>query len=1101
MSLEFQLLTARLEDRLPLAFPASDRARVVEDPCAYDDGVSVDKDVAGCIAFLFGRDRSGRSVAVRIPGVRPKLYFEMKDGDGLLNIKAELERELGTKLRASDGGIVVQQRNLSHFYFYEPDDSSPSSRRVHSYAEASFPTLASFKETINVRRRHETEELRAQLEARRAQLAECESVQLAHRQEALRCGGGDAWNDLKLKAREAEETAVRLRDEVIPHLERRISKNSDDRDGRGGRAAAAADARAPRFAHEHFVEPLSRFFHEESIGPGGWIRIEHPRAADLRFTLCDVEVEAARGDCVAIENSLDAPYSLCYYDIETLGKDPADKPVIQVSLVFQQHGRPHEKNCVCVGTVDRTLVADANIIECVDEAELLRETARLIRRRDPDFLVAYYGVNFDNRYLGVRAGGDPRECQPETRAFWHLSRYGLKPARLLERRLQSAGMGDNRIYYFDLPGRTSLDWWVKLSRDPDLQSEPSYSLDHFAKKFCGDNKKPMHYSQIPVLQAGSPQDRALLAEYCVHDSYLLLLLNDARNMVVEIVRFAHVFGIICEWVFFRGQQVRYIAMLLRKVRTQEAVPMLINRPPGGFDGENDSEKYQGAIVVEPKRGFYKTCVAAVDFMSLYPSSMQANNLCPSTQVKDVELHGEPGVVAFEVSESRKTFFVSAKRHKGILPQIQAELGMRRSAAKKEMKKYAKAAKDAGLSDAERERSGMLTQIFNGTQLALKVASNSMYGSMGAGISGLCPNRAVAETTTYCGRWAMQCMRGLIDDEFPGTTAVYGDTDSLFLTFDGIDDVTVAMERGTAIATRVTDHLKEIERPLVLEMEKVYSVFLLLDKKRYAGLKYEEDADGSIACKGIDAKGVETERRDTLPFVKDILKQMMKDLFFDASPEQAMKSFCAFMDTMVADEVPFEKYIIRKKLSSKTEGKVDTIAQAKVNADRRAREAGSEAALNDYVEYVIVNGHKSEKTTPLAQDPVFARENGLKINRSWYFAHAIVNPVRKIFDQVGAMRLDAVLAAYASKLDAARLEVRDVFRTNLIAPPADPKVGTEQGGSSSCDGAMVVAAPPPRLSIAQRAAAIPPAPAPARKRKPAKRPAPPSDALAPFLKKK
>ena len=163
MSLEFQLLTARLEDRLPPAFPASDRARVVEDPCAYEDGVSVDKDVAGCVAFLFGRDRFGKSVAVRIAGVRPKLYFEIKEGEGLLGIKADLERELGTKLRASDGGILIQQRHLSHFYYYEPDASSPSARRVHSYAEASFPTLASFKEAINVRRRHETEELRAQL--------------------------------------------------------------------------------------------------------------------------------------------------------------------------------------------------------------------------------------------------------------------------------------------------------------------------------------------------------------------------------------------------------------------------------------------------------------------------------------------------------------------------------------------------------------------------------------------------------------------------------------------------------------------------------------------------------------------------------------------------------------------------------------------------------------------------------------------------------------------------------------------------------------------------------------------------------------------------
>ena len=39
------------------------------------------------------------------------------------------------------------------------------------------------------------------------------------------------------------------------------------------------------------------------------------------------------------------------------------------------------------------------------------------------------------------------------------------------------------------------------------------------------------------------------------------------------------------------------------------------------------EAYEGAIVIEPKRGYYDVPIATLDFSSLYPSIMMAHNLC------------------------------------------------------------------------------------------------------------------------------------------------------------------------------------------------------------------------------------------------------------------------------------------------------------------------------------------------------------------------------------------------------------------------------------------------------------------------------------------
>ena len=46
----------------------------------------------------------------------------------------------------------------------------------------------------------------------------------------------------------------------------------------------------------------------------------------------------------------------------------------------------------------------------------------------------------------------------------------------------------------------------------------------------------------------------------------------------------------------------------------------------------DEGKYEGAVVIEPTRGFYIHPIATLDFASLYPSIMMAHNLCYSTLV-------------------------------------------------------------------------------------------------------------------------------------------------------------------------------------------------------------------------------------------------------------------------------------------------------------------------------------------------------------------------------------------------------------------------------------------------------------------------------------
>ena len=208
--------------------------------------------------------------------------------------------------------------------------------------------------------------------------------------------------------------------------------------------------------------------------------------------------------------------------------------------------------------------------------------------------------------------------------------------------------------------------------------------------------------------------------------------------------------------------------------------------------------------------------------------------------------------------------------------------------------------------------------------------------------------------------------------------------------------------------------------MVLEFEKCFLPYLQVAKKRYAGLKYEPDGKGAMALKGIDCKGIETEKKDALPFVKEIMHGCLDLLMHRQDEHAALRLFEAKAADLVADRIPFDLFVFRKNFHSRVEGKTDTIAHARVNALRKARAPGTEAAPNEQVSYVIVNGHKDEKTTQLAEDADYAREQGLRLNHLWYFEHAIREPVGRLLGVFDTIDFASSCAKISAALNAKRL---------------------------------------------------------------------------------
>lgn len=117
-------------------------------------------------------------------------------------------------------------------------------------------------------------------------------------------------------------------------------------------------------------------------------------------------------------------------------------------------------------------------------------------------------------------------------------------------------------------------------------------------------------------------------------------------------------------------------MLLRKCK---AVKLLIPNLPRN---RQEEAGYEGATVIEPKKAFYEAPIATLDFASLYPSIMQAYNLCYSTLLSKQDLANlSPDQY---ITTPSKEHFVNATTKKGILPLILDELLAARKRAKKDM---------------------------------------------------------------------------------------------------------------------------------------------------------------------------------------------------------------------------------------------------------------------------------------------------------------------------------------------------------------------------------------------------------------------------------
>nr|WDA42964.1 DNA polymerase delta catalytic subunit [Fagopyrum tataricum] len=720
-----------------------------------------------------------------------------------------------------------------------------------------------------------------------------------------------------------------------------------------------------------------RFMIDCNIVGGNWIEVPvgKYKAVPKKLTFCQLEFDCLYTNLVSHapegEFSKMAPFRILSFDIECAGRkghfpEPKQDPVIQVAnlVTLQGEDQPFVRNVMTLKSCSPIVGVD--VMSFDTEREVLLAWRDLIREVDPDIIIGYNICNFDLPYLIQRADA------LNISEFPFLGRLKSSRVRMKDSTFSSRQYGTRESKEIAIEGRVQFDLLQIMQRDHKLSS---YSLNSVSAHFLGEQKEDVHHSIISDLQNGNAETRRRLAVYCLKDAYLPQRLLDKLMFIYNYVEMARVTGVPVSFLLSRGQSIKVLSQLLRKAKQKNLI--IPNVKKSGSD-----QTYEGATVLEARAGFYEKPIATLDFASLYPSIMMAYNLCYCTLVTPEEarkLNLPPECL--NKTPSGETF-VKPELQKGILPEILEELITARKRAKADLKE----AKDP-----------LEKAVLDGRQLALKVSANSVYGFTGATVGQL-PCLEISSSVTSYGRQMIEHTKKLVEDKFTvvggyehNAEVIYGDTDSVMVQF-GVSKVEEAMKLGREAA----DHISgTFTKPIKLEFEKVYFPYLLISKKRYAGL-YWTNPDKHDK---MDTKGIETVRRDNCLLVKNLITECLHKILIDRDVPGAIQYVKNTISDLLMNRLDLSLLVITKGLTKTGENYEVKAAHVELAERMRKRDAATAPTVGDRVPYVIVKAAKGAKAYEKSEDPIYVLENNIPIDAQYYLENQISKPLLRIFEPI------------------------------------------------------------------------------------------------------
>lgn len=513
----------------------------------------------------------------------------------------------------------------------------------------------------------------------------------------------------------------------------------------GNRFVVPRDVPIPTY--EANVQFELRFMVDHKMGGCQWIKLKSktykviPPNDSNRLSNCTYEFHLESNntqqaiECIPTQEKGDiAPLRILSFDIECKkhNKNVAgfvkaeDDPVICVCCELEVYGKGtiHRAAFCYVEKRDQKVEPipynaakgelPVDLFVYYRETEMILAVIQYFVECDPDAFTGWNIGKFDFPYLFKRAATLGIGAE-----FVKFTRMMSSKARVREVVIQSKAFGMKKMCETTCEGRfvyDALDFMVFAQ----MEKFRDYTLKSMAKNLLGGEEKvDIHFTQIKPLHEGSDKDRARLVYYCCVDAQLPLKILSARMGLVNGIEQARVTGVPIKWIL-GGQGRKTFSNILRFKKPYEVVPTRSPKMNNIFTA--------GGYVRKPIIGYYLTPIVTLDFASLYPSIMQAFNICYSTVVSAQRAHelirmGKYTYDDFNWPPSFKKDFCFVKPHirLGILPDLLTQLLAQRAFVKGLQKKL----------DKTKPEEKALWEVLENRQLALKLCCNSVYGFLKA----------------------------------------------------------------------------------------------------------------------------------------------------------------------------------------------------------------------------------------------------------------------------------------------------------------------------------------------------------------------------------
>lgn len=572
----------------------------------------------------------------------------------------------------------------------------------------------------------------------------------------------------------------------------------------------------------------------------------------------------------------------------------------------------------------------------------------------------------------------------------------------------------------------------------ELQEELSYLNKPIRWCIAKDDVSPQ---EIFRLSDGSSKDRSIVAKYCVQDCNLVHQLFNKIDVVTGYIEMSKICSVPISYLVFRGQGIKLTSYVAKKCREKDTL-----MPDLQVSFEQDG--YEGAIVLAPKCDMYmNNPVACVDYASLYPSSMISQNYSHDSKVWSKEYNLD-GVLVREIGEkddTKKVFkydnlegykyvditFDTYKylrnenkpnskpvktkvgykvcrwaqlpnEEKSVMPSILEEL----LKARAETRAIIKVTDDP-----------FMKNILDKRQLGYKVTANSLYGQCGAKTSTFY-EQDVAASTTATGRMMITYAQKIIEDVYGDleyTTQshgkvlcnaeyVYGDTDSVFFTYNLKDPNTKEDIRGKKALEITIEIAKDtakictqfLKPPMELTYEKTLMQFILLSKKRYVGILYEDNPNkGKLKYMGLSIK-----RRDSCDYLKDTYGNILNALMNENSTSaENIKTAIHYLDNslknLIEGIVPMDKLSITKALRGYYKNP-QQIAHNVLAERIGTRDPGNKPKSGERIKFVHIVNKKKGLQGDKIETLDFIIKNKVSIDYSFYITNQLMKPLQQLF---------------------------------------------------------------------------------------------------------